>query len=311
MEGERRSEGMRIPGRLTIAAVILIVVLGFSLLLSVSSVGVGYVAVVVDPIAGTVYSVGDGTAARYFIKAPWAQVRRVYVTTDSLQMWTEAGEIGDYPAIPCLTSDGLGVNVDIAFRWTIAPSRVVELYKTFPKLDWKDTAIYSIVRQVVRDTLVKFTAMETIEQREAVSTDITSMLISELEREPSLANATVFGALDLREIALPATFVGAIEEKLAAEQAKFAAEFNKTRIVILANATKEAAILEAEGIAQSRIIIANATYESIKAIAGEAGMNSTELTNLYLTLEAMKEIAKTGNVMFLIATQNMTYILPL
>lgn len=308
MEGERR---IRIPGKLTIAAVLLLVILGVTLLLSVSSVGVGYVAVVVDPIAGTVYSVGDGTAARYFIKAPWAQVRRVYVATELLQMWTEAGQIGDYPAIPCLTSDGLGVDVDIAVRWTIAPSRVVELYKKFPGLDWKGTAISSIVREVVRDVIVKFTATETIEKREIVSANLTSMLIAELQREPSLANATVFGALDLREIALPSTFVGAIELKLAAEQAMFAAEYNKTRILILANATKESAIIEAEGVAQSRIIIANATYESIKAIAGEAGMNSTQLTNLYLTLEAMKEIAKTGNVMFLIATQNMTYILPL
>jgi len=80
----------------------------------------------------------------------------------------------------------------------------------------------------------------------------------------------------------------------------------------MANATAQSAIIEAEGIATARVIIANATYESIRIIAGESGMNSTQLTTLYLTLEALKEIAKTGRTIFLIVTGEAgTWILPM
>ncbi len=186
------------------------------------------------------------------------------------------------------------------------------LYRRFPAGDWKERAIIPIVRRVIRDTVVKFTAIETIEKRDAVGPELEAALRSELEREPSLVGAVVLGTVDLREIALPSKFIDAIETKLATEQLAIAAEFNRTKILVLANATAQSAIIEAEGIATSRIIVANATYESIRIIAGESGMNSTQLTTLYLTLEALKEIAKTGRTTFLIVTgEEGTWILPI
>jgi regulator of protease activity HflC (stomatin/prohibitin superfamily) len=211
-----------------------------------------------------------------------------------------------------LTRDGLGVEVDITVRWTIAPSKVLDIFKKYPAGDWKERAIVPIVRRTVRDTLVEFTAIATIEQREAIQVAVEVRLREALASEPSLANATLLGSIDVREIALPATFVAAIESKLAAEQLAIAAEFNKTKILVLANATAQAAILEAEGLAQSRIIVAEATQESLSIIAGESGMSSLELTNLYLTLEALKEMAQTGNVTFLVVTGEAgSWILPL
>lgn len=302
----------------SIIAVILAVIIGAALLLSVSSVGVGYVAVVVDPVMSTVSAQGDGVTARYFLKAPWASVIQVYVATDTVNMWTDVDPqtgrttYGDFPAVPCLTKDGLGVEVDITVRWSLNPSQVVELFKRFPGRDWKDSAIIPIIRRVVRDSTVKFTAMQTIEQRENVGVELQTLLAKELAREPSLANAVMLGAVDLREISLPAAFVKAIEAKLASEQLAIAAEFNRTQILVLANASAAAQVIEAEGAATARILIANATAESLRIIAGESGMNSTELTFLYLTLEALKDVAKTGKVTFLIVTGEAgTWILPI
>lgn len=311
-EYDERRRIPRIPIRgLSIVAIILIIIIGIALFLSVGRVNVGYVAVIVDPIRGTVDSAGDGASSRYFFKPPWANLVQVYVATESVHMWTDidpsTGQTayGDFAGVRTLTKDGLGVEVDVTVRWVLAPGQVKELYKKFPALDWEDRAIVPTIREAIRDTMVKFTAIQTIEQRELVSVELTKALSHSLALEPSLVNATVLSAIDLRDIELPTTFVAAIEEKLAAEQLAIAAQFNATKILVLANATKYSAIIEAEGMATSRLIIANATYESIKTIAG-GSMNSTQLTYLYLYLEGLKDIAKTGDTMILVVGDNQT-----
>ena len=316
--GERAERIRRVFRGAVIVAVVLIVIVAVALLLSVGIVGVGYVAVVVDPVSGTLGTQGDGATSRYFLKPPWASVVTIYVATDSVHMWTDidpttgTATYGDFPAVPSLTKDGLGVEVDVTVRWTLAPGQAMELYRRFPAGDWKERAIVPIVRRVIRDAVVKFTAIETIEKRDAVGAELEAALSSELEREPSLVKALVLGTVDLREVALPSRFIDAIEAKLSAEQLAIAAEFNRTKILVMANATAQSAIVEAKGIATARVIVANATYESIKIIAGESGMNSTQLTTLYLTLEALKEIAKTGRTTFLIVTGEAgTWILPI
>jgi regulator of protease activity HflC (stomatin/prohibitin superfamily) len=118
--------------------------------------------------------------------------------------------------------------------------------------------------------------------------------------------------VDLRDIDPPVEFLKAIESKLAAEQAQLQAEFERNRILILANASAAEKIIAAEGEATSRLIIANGTAESIRIIADDLGMNATELTNLYLTLEALKEIAKTtGNFVVILGDEGLTYLIPL
>jgi len=309
---------MRLPSGIVVVGVVLIIIIGGFLFLSFAQVELGDVAVIVDPLTGTVSTVGDGASSRYFFKFPWANMVSVYVATDTLNMWTDIDPqtgrtaYGDFPAVPCLTQDGLGVEVDITVRWTISPSNLLDLFKKYPGGDWKDRAIVPIVRRTIRDTLVEFNAIATIQQRDAIQVELETRLSESLFEEASLANAIILGSIDVREVALPATFIAAIEAKLASEQLAIAAEFNKTKILVLANATAQSAILEAEGLAQSRIIVAEATQESLSIIAGESGMTSVELTNLYLTLEALKEMAQTGKVTFLIVTGEAgQWILPL
>jgi regulator of protease activity HflC (stomatin/prohibitin superfamily) len=123
----------------------------------------------------------------------------------------------------------------------------------------------------------------------------------------SLINVEV----DLRDIDPPIDFLQAIEAKIAAEQAKLQAEFEREKILILANASAAEKIITAQGEASSRLIIANGTAESILIIARDTGMNATELTNLYLTLEALKEIAKTTqNFVVILGQDNLTYLIP-
>ncbi|HDI42153.1 MAG TPA: prohibitin family protein [Candidatus Bathyarchaeota archaeon] len=295
----------RIPGKFAAAATLFIILLVASIGVisaSVGTVSVGYVAVVVDPIQGKLWTVGDGSTAQIFFKPPWATVSKVYIATDSVHMWTENGQTGEFPAVSCLTKDGLAVEVDITVRWRLAPSAVLELYKSYPAKDWKMRTIIPIIREDLRNIVSQYTAIETITMRETIAASLKQRLINDLENEKTLHGAVILEDVDLREIALPSRFTQAIEEKLAAEQEMIAAQYQSSRVIILA---------EAE--ANATMIRASATAESIARIAQEAGLDSSEIAQLYLLIEGLKKIAEEQGKVIVVVVQGQggQWIIPL
>jgi len=92
----------------------------------------------------------------------------------------------------------------------------------------------------------------------------------------------------------------AIEAKLVAEQAKMQAEFEREKILILANATAQEAIIKAQGEAQAKMIIANGTRQAIQMAIQAAGVtNSTRIAEIYLWVEALREIAPDIDVLII------------
>ncbi len=274
------------------------------------TVAVGYGAILVDPLGGTVTGPIIGPA--WFLKAPWVSDVHVYYALDSVGMWTEGDVQGDYPGITPISKDGLRIEVDVLVRWSLDNTRLVDLYQRFPMLDWKDRAVSSVVRETARDIVGQYTAVQIIENRSVITQALSSEIKTALYAEESLLNSLANIEVDLRDIDPPVEFLKAIESKLAAEQAQLQAEFERNRIIILANASAAEKIIAAEGEATSRLIIAEGTAESIQIIAEDLGINATELTNLYLTLEALKEIAKTtGNFVVILGDEGLTYLIPL
>jgi len=311
MERRFDFEGPRIEG-IAVIIIALLIIAGGVVFFSIGRITVGYVAVIVDPVFGTTNVVGTGQNAQYFVKAPWASVFKIYIATDSIHMWSDATGQGDFPAVESLTKDGLKVDVDITVRWSIDPIYAGELYRRYPRLDWKDRAIIPIIRETVRNLLVDYTAIETIELRQAIGTVLKQQLREAFNSEPSLQDAITLDAVNIRKIALPTTFVEAIEKKLAAEQLAIAAEFNKTRQLVLADANAESAIKEAEGLSQSRLLLANSTREAISIIASSnPDLDSSEITKLYLYLETLRDIAESGKGQFIIVPDESQYILPI
>lgn len=78
-----------------------------------------------------------------------------------------------------------------------------------------------------------------------------------------------------------------------------AAEYRRNRTLIIANASAEVSIIIALGNAKAKIILANATRESIDIIKKVVGMNPSLLQN-YLTLLMLKEVAKSGKNVYII-----------
>ena len=283
------------------AAIVVMIILGVIFAFSMSSVEVGEAAVIVDPLQQRIVDIKFGP--RLFIKLPWQYVIKVYTAVDAITMRKETPR--DYPAVSALTKDGAKVEVDITVRYKVIKSfRAVEsLIKNYPMLNYKSITIVPTIREVVRNIIANFTLTEVIEKRSEIGVLIVEAATKRLVTDPTLKNCIEIIDIAVRNIEPPSEVVAAINKKLAAEQEAKAAEYNKTKILILANASAMekriaaqaeaiATLLRAEAEAKAILLRANATSASLRMIAEILGVNNTDALVNYLYLETLKSIVE-------------------
>jgi regulator of protease activity HflC (stomatin/prohibitin superfamily) len=204
--------------------------------------------------------------------------------------------------VSCFSSDQLEMAITIQMRWQLNTSRLVALYQSYPRLDFESSAIDSIMEKNIRLVTKNFTALETIEHREIVSQQMQQAVLSGLQTESSLQGALSYLTFDMKNIGYPGNYTKAIEDKLVAQQKELQAEYERERIIILANATAQQIILQSQGEAQAKIIVANSTKQAIQMIlqaSGVSGDNATRIAELYLWVETLKQIAPYVKYFFL------------
>jgi regulator of protease activity HflC (stomatin/prohibitin superfamily) len=246
----------------------------------VISVGVGHAVLLVDPLAKSTSEPIVGPT--YVVKAPWVTAVDVYYATDSYE-----------DTIACFSSDQLEMQIQILVRWSLDPDKLRALYQNYPRLNYKQSAIESIMAETIRLVTKNFTALQTIEFRDVVRNDVESAVKSEIMDEPSLGGALVQFEFDLRNIGYPAKYTSAIEDKLVAEQQKIQADFERQRILVLANATAQEVIIKASGEAEAKVIEANATKQAIELVLEPLGQNGNEtrIAEIYLWIQTLQKIA--------------------
>ncbi|MEM2889355.1 MAG: hypothetical protein QXR42_07785 [Candidatus Bathyarchaeia archaeon] len=95
----------------------------------------------------------------------------------------------------------------------------------------------------------------------------------------------------MKNVAYQAKYTSAIEDKLVAEQRKIQAEFEKERIFVLAKASAQEVSIRAKAEAEAKILVAEGSMQAIEKIMKTAGVtNSTRIAELYLRVEAMKQL---------------------
>lgn len=258
---------------------ILIVSMIFSFTMIIS-VGVGHAVLLVDPLTKSTSDPIIGPT--YVVKAPWVTTIDVYYATDSFE-----------DTIACFSSDQLEMQIQTLVRWSLDTGKLKELYQNYPRLNFKETAIESIMAETIRLVTKNFTALQTIEFRDVVRNEIESAVRQEVMTEPSLAGALVRFEFDLRNIGYPDKYTAAIEDKLVAEQQKIQADFERQRILVLANATAQEVVIKAAGEAEAKVIEANATKQAIELVLeplGQSG-NQTRIAELYLWVQTLQKIA--------------------
>lgn len=282
-----------------IALLIILVVFAVIFALTmVVIVGVGHGVVLVDPIARSTSEPILGPT--YAVKAPWVSAVDIYYATDSFAA-----------TVPCFSSDQLEMQIEVLIRWSLNPDKITELYNNYPNLNYKGTAIESILEETIRLITKNYTALQTIEFRDVVRNEIESTVIEELQTEASLAGVLMDLEFDLKNIGYPEKYTSAIEDKLVAEQQKIQADFERERILILANATAQEIAIKASGEAKARVIEANATRQAIELVLESVGQsgNETRIAELYLWVQALQRIAPEVEIL-IVGTEGVPVLIP-
>lgn len=282
---------------LVILFVVLIIFAVMIPLTMVVNVGVGHAVILVDPVSKSISDPILGPT--YAIKAPWVSAVNIYYATDSYEA-----------TVPCFSSDQLEMQIEVLVRWSLSPDKIRDLYSNYPNMNYK-IAIESILEETMRLVTKDYTALETIEFRDVVRNEIETVVFQELQIEPSLAGALMRLEFDLKNIGYPEKYTSAIEDKLVAQQQKIQADFEREKILILANATAQEIIIKASGEAEAKVIEANATRQAIEMVLESVGQsgNETRIAELYLWVQALQRIAPDVEIL-IVGTDGIPVLIP-
>jgi regulator of protease activity HflC (stomatin/prohibitin superfamily) len=148
--------------------------------------------------------------------APWSSVERYSVREEQYP------EVGDQvEEIPALSSEQMGVTIDVGLRWQIDPQMAPQIYKEIGSEYQIHSAVRNAIREGVRDGMARF-SINDIGRRSEIAGSMESLVDSALVTRPRagggefrIAQVTAFF---LRDLQPPQQVVQAINNKIAQEQ---------------------------------------------------------------------------------------------
>jgi regulator of protease activity HflC (stomatin/prohibitin superfamily) len=204
---------------------------------------------------------------------PLYTVERLDVRTQNYTMSgvTDEGHKTGDDAIRALTSDGLEVVIDLTVLYRVIPIEGPRLIKE-TGTDYEDKVVRPIARTKIRDNAVYYEAVALFSTRRD---EFQNRIFRSIEDEFKKRGLFLENLL-VRNITLPATVKGSIEQKIQAEQ-----ESQKMQFVLTKEKQEaERKRVEAQGIADYQRIIS----ESL-----------TDKQLQYEQIKAMKELAQSQN----------------
>lgn len=183
------------------------------------------------------------------------------------------------------TSEQMPVTVVASMNWTVKKSDVLNLFKDYGSLEqFESRVIDPKFRSVVKESVAKYKAEETIGKRDQVTNRVRDEFIASAIKLPIDVSA-----INIENISLPAAYLKSIETKQTEKNLADAEVFKlqkqnleAQRAVNIANAEKESAMKRAEGKAYSITVQAKAEASKIEML-GKA-----EATKIDAITKAMK-----------------------
>ena len=285
------------------AVVVVIITVGVLGLLSGASVGVGDVALVVDPLSGTVSNPVVGP--RWFLKLPYQSVVKVPYSTQYLIL-SNTDPNADFASLMCFSSEGIEVTTDIVVRFGIDVNKAAALYQSYPAMNWEFTTINSITSETAKGITKNYSWTEIKDKRVELANQIQAAIIVALSDEPSLKGAIINIEVDLKNVSFPQRLVDELQATVAAQQAIVTAENQRKSAIILANATAQTALIQAEGEARAQIARAKGEADAIQQIIAVVGQGGWEA---YYNMQKLKEMSP--NIDTLIVGTDGNFLIPL
>jgi regulator of protease activity HflC (stomatin/prohibitin superfamily) len=204
---------------------------------------------------------------------PLMDVKMMDIKTQNYTMSAihdEGNKQGD-DAIRVLTADGLEVVIDLTILYRVVPTEAPNLLREVG-LDYTDKIVRPITRTRIRDNAVSYDAVALYStKREEFQVRISKSIEDNFKNR-----GLILEQLLIRNISLPASVKGTIEEKIQAEQ-----EAQKMQFVLQKEKQEaERKRVEAQGIADYQHIISE-------------GLTDKQLQ--YEQIKAMKELASSTN----------------
>lgn len=279
------------------------IALGVVGIITTYSVPVNSAGILIDKWHGGFTGPIGGPVTVYFQKAPWQDLVVVSTAVNTVQLESTAG--GSYGSVNVLTHDNLNVSVDVTFRYQVGAQNLIPLYQHYTALSWEQDTIIPIIRATVRDVVANYTADEIQTFRPQIQAGVESELTKQLLTEPSLASDIHIVELNIKEIALPTSYLAAIQAKLNAQQSLLQAQFSAEQLVVTALGQRNATIIAAQAQANATVIQANAQGTSVANLivqiesqtcptkAVSCMWNATQIaafTNTYTTLKLLSQL---------------------
>jgi regulator of protease activity HflC (stomatin/prohibitin superfamily) len=222
------------------------------------------------------------------IIVPGLQVATFYpINQQTFSMGSVAvgNERADDEAVNATTVDGQPVALDVTIFYSITTD--TEALNRFHQRwgqNWENF-VRSTARTVVRDVVSTFRAENVYgEGRVDMQVRINDQMRAELESE-----GLVLNSVDVRGLQFSETFVQAIEQAAAAEQAAVRARFEVEQRRQEADQAREraagerdAAIARAEGVAQATILQAQAEAQALQLVSEQIAANPSLIQYLYV-----------------------------
>jgi regulator of protease activity HflC (stomatin/prohibitin superfamily) len=202
---------------------------------------------------------------------PWSNVERFSSREEQFPERSEQAE-----TISALSSEQMGMQVDVAVRWQIDPMKAPSIFRELGGQEQIQNVVLNAIRNGVRDGMVQY-SINDIAQRNLIAGTMQQEVDSALVTQPRAGGerfriATVT-AFFLRDLQPPPQVVQAINNKIAQEQ-QIATERHRV----------EVARLQAE---QQRLLNQTLTAEA--------------LTKQYL--EVLQELRNSNNVVLIVPTE--------
>jgi regulator of protease activity HflC (stomatin/prohibitin superfamily) len=198
---------------------------------------------------------------------PLMDIKSIDVRTQNYTMSGvhNEGDVAGDDAIRVLTADGLEVVIDLTVLYRVQANQAPKIVREIG-YDFKNVVVRPITRTKIRDNAVYYTAVDLYSiKRDEFQTRIFKTIEENLK-----ARGLVLEQLLVRNISLPASVKGSIEEKIKAEQ-----DAQKMQYVLQKEKQEaERKRVEAQGIADYQRIISmglgdkQLQYEQIQAMKG-------------------------------------------
>jgi regulator of protease activity HflC (stomatin/prohibitin superfamily) len=205
------------------------------------------------------------------VVTPWSSIERFSTREEQFPARSDQSE-----QISALSSEQMGMQVDVAVRWQIDPMQAPSIFRELGGQEQIENVVLNAIRNGVRDGMVQYSINDIAERNRIAGTmseEVDSALVTQPRRGGDRFRIAKVTAFFLRDLQPPPQVVQAINNKIAQEQ-QIATERHRV----------EVARLQAE---QQRLLNQTLTAEA--------------LTKQYL--EVLHDIRTSNNVVLIVPTE--------